>query len=157
MAGFAAMGATSPLDWCGPDQLRRSRSSNLILVFGAAVLLAVLVGSPRSVGAPVRTFSGLPTAAVASADGRELTLRFIGAAPYDADNPCSASYRAVLNETDDEVRLRILERSSHWHGLLVCTLEGYPRTVVAALDDPIGARDLVVGPDGRTTPVTTLR
>lgn len=150
------MGATSPLDWDGPDQLRRSRSSNLILVFGAAVLLAVLVGAPRSVGAPFRAFSGSPTAVLASADGRELTLQLVGAAPYDGDNPCSASYRAVVKETDDEVRLRILEQRPRWQGVLICTGVGYQRTVVAALDDPIGARDLVVGPDERTTPVTTL-
>lgn len=81
-----------------------------------------------------------------SADGRSLLIVFVGGRTFDPDDPCSHDYRAVVEESGDEVRVSIESRSPPppmGTTEFGCTAEGYFRTVTAALTEPLGERALV--------------
>lgn len=89
-----------------------------------------------------------------SADGREVLIVLVGGRPFDAADPCSVDYRAVVDETTDAVRISIESRSPPPPaGPLVCTLEGHNRTVGAELDAPLDGRALIEDQFDRVQPV----
>jgi len=89
-------------------------------------------------------------------DGAGLVISFVGRAEYRAGEPCTASYRAVATESDEQVRVVILARSPRTAPSdrpVVCSLAGYSHTVEVALTRPLAGRVLVEEQFEREHPV----
>lgn len=147
-------------EWDAPDPpLRRSRLSNHLLLVGASLLVALCTrwsstsGSIGRGGDVVNTVTHGPDSYTISADDRELRVHFIGAAPYEADDPCSSAYSAVVSESHETVRVRVMERSPRGTGKVFCLAKGYFRSVTHLLNEPLGARRVVSGVTGREIPL----
>lgn len=91
-------------------------------------------------------------------DGRTLTLEFVGGPEYDADDPCTVDYRALVEETTTEVRVHLEERVPPTDLTEVaCESMGYFRSAVAELDRPLGDRIVRHEPSGSGVPVADER
>ena len=89
---------------------------------------------------PPGAWSGART----SDDGRSLVSFFVGAAEYEPDQPCTMRYVPAVEVTETEVHVAIRgERPATADGTIVCTLEGYSRSVNVELSNPFGDRTLV--------------
>lgn len=89
-------------------------------------------------------------ARVASSDGRELLVVFVGAREYNPEDGCSVDYRIAAEEIGDEVRVRIgaVENPPLPEGF-GCTMEGHRRHVRVRLAEPLGDRRVVEAQYGR--------
>lgn len=94
----------------------------------------VLVDDPLGSG----SWSGART----STDGNSVLLFFVGAADYQAGDPCTMRYVATVEESDTEVRVAI--RGERPPGRAACTLLGHGRSIRVDLAQPFGERELIV-------------
>lgn len=91
--------------------------------------------------------------ATVSADGRHVTLHFVGASDRPND-PCGADYTARAVESDAAV-VAIVEVHSHVSTPVMCTAIGYGRTATLDLSRPLGDRAVLDMRQG--LPVTVSR
>lgn len=75
-----------------------------------------------------------------SRDGTQITVQFAGSRPHKASDPCSARYKANTFESAQHVRIAIAAVAPRNVDRRVCSMEGYSRTVTAALKAPLGNR-----------------
>jgi hypothetical protein len=88
--------------------------------------------------------------ATGTADGRQLTVSFVGA-PDTGDKPCGADYTAEAVESATAVVIIV---TSHGGGFAVgCTAVGARRTATAELAEPLGQRAVLEVVEGRPVPV----
>jgi hypothetical protein len=83
---------------------------------------------------------------------RGLLLTFVGGPPVtDVPNPCATSYRAEVDESDDEVvvTIRTLPPSIPLPREFACPAMGYFRTVSANLGRPLDDRRVLDGATGK--------
>jgi hypothetical protein len=69
-------------------------------------------------------------------------LLFVGAAEYQAGDPCTMRYVATVEESETEVRVAI--HGERPPGRAVCRLLGHWRSVTVDLSQPFGDRELIV-------------
>lgn len=73
-----------------------------------------------------------------SPDGRQVLINLVGAAPFEAGDPCTAEYSATAEETAEQVSVVITGvRPS---GSYACRSVGYLRSVTLDLVEPLGGR-----------------
>ncbi len=83
--------------------------------------------------------------------GRWLVIDFVGARP--GEGPCSAHYGAEVDERPDQVVVRLGAVDDDGPELSegeACTSEGYIRTLVLPLSEPLAGRPVVDGVSGVT-------
>lgn len=97
-------------------------------------------------------------AATVSADGRSLTVQFIGARD-GADQPCGADYTAEAVESD--LAVVVVVHGTGYTGPrpsstypIACDLVGYGRSAVVQLARPLGDRAVLEVKEGLPVPVT---
>lgn len=90
--------------------------------------------------------------AVASSDGRHLTVSFTGA-PEGADQPCGADYTAQAVESELAVVVIVVEHPNALPG--ACAGVGAIRTAVADLASPLADRAVLEVRQGLPVPVVT--
>ena len=95
------------------------------------------IGSP-----PASRLAQIPVhEASVSADGRTLTLKFVGAAPFDRDDPCTHDYEAAIERSIDELRFSVFEQPHPGAANATCDLLGFRRSLDVEVDPPfIGHR-----------------
>ena len=95
------------------------------------------IGSP-----PASRLAQIPVhEASVSADGRTLTLKFVGAAPFDRDDPCTHDYEAAIERSIDELRFSVFEQPHPGAANATCDLLGFRRSLDVEVDPPfIGQR-----------------
>jgi hypothetical protein len=82
-------------------------------------------------------------------DRRGVVLVFVGGRAYSATDPCSVRYIASVRETKREVNVVVTGESPPGSAAgVVCTMEGYSRTLTVRLRAPLGHRLLT----GSATP-----
>jgi hypothetical protein len=103
------------------------------------------VGSPRA-----SRLAQIPVQeASLSADGRTLTLKFVGAAPFDRDDPCTYDYEAAIERSIDELRFSVFEQPHPGAANAICDLLGFRRPLDVEIDPPfIGHRLSETSSDG---------
>jgi hypothetical protein len=87
--------------------------------------------------------SGGLTGTRTSPDGRSLVVTFVGGAPYTPGKACTVAYRAEVTESAGEVTVQLFSvggGATADSENVVCTLEGYFRSVEVGLDAPLGDR-----------------
>jgi hypothetical protein len=120
-----------------------------ILAGTRIVAVAVCVGSCGMVGSSSNESAGSSwDAARTSSAGRSVVLVFTGGPDYDPADPCSSNYRVRVDERDDRVVLGLVtikpdvDRSADVDDV-GCVALGYPRTITAQLDAPLGTRTVI--------------
>lgn len=87
--------------------------------------------------------SGGLTGTRTSPNGQSLVVTFIGGAPYVSGEACTVAYRAEVTESAGEVTVQLFSIGGGAFGdseTVVCTLQGYSRSVEIGLDAPLGDR-----------------
>lgn len=75
----------------------------------------------------------------------DLVVLFLGRASFSNSDPCTSSYRALVSESDSEVRIGIVEsRPSVADNGHACRSVGFRRTLDVRLSLPLGSRQLFV-------------
>jgi hypothetical protein len=71
-------------------------------------------------------------------DRRSLRVGFVGAAEFDPDDLCTASYEAAVAVVDGQLQIGVfaLEHPKPPQEGDACTLEGYPRELTIELPEP---------------------
>jgi hypothetical protein len=97
-------------------------------------------------------------AATVSADGRRLTVRFVGA-PGTAAVPCGVDYTTETVESGSAVVVILVEHfyTGDPKGIDGCADVGADRTATADLDQPLGDRAVLEVREGRPVPVTVAK
>jgi hypothetical protein len=72
---------------------------------------------------------------------RTVRMFLVGAAPYEPGNPCTADYKASVEETATEVRVAFIGRRPP--GQVDCDAVGHQRSIEVALTSPLGDRTLI--------------
>lgn len=85
--------------------------------------------------------SGAWASARTSADGRQVLVQVIGAAPFKAGDPCTADYSATTQETPEQVTVEI--SGVRPSGIDICPSIGYPRSLTIDLAEPLGDRRFI--------------
>jgi hypothetical protein len=86
---------------------------------------------------------------VAIAEGRLVTLEFIGGKPFMLGDPCSHDYFGWAQRAGDELQAAVVDVTPRIPApegdVILCTLGGYPRAVTVELEEPFSGttvRDL---------------
>ena len=130
----------------------------LFTILGTSVKVTQIAVSNKVSVVPPEWDSNNPPAglsiesAVASLDGRHLTVSFTGA-PEGADQPCGADYTAEAVESELAVVVIVIEHRNALPG--ACAGVGATRTAVADLASPLADRAVLEVRQGLPVPVVT--
>ena len=127
--------------------MRMIRRSFVVMPFCFAMVWATAANAVASGGSVIgpAQMEGIRT----TPDGQGVVLVFVGGRSYRATDPCSVRYSATVRETEREVNVVVTGAGPPGSATgVVCTSEGYQRTLTVRLRAPLGHRQL----SGSATP-----
>jgi hypothetical protein len=144
-----------------------------LVVGGVAVVVTTVIGGRGTTATHVSTVGGTAGAGALPAgqsrtsvgvsiggsvritgNGRHLLISFTGGPPFKSSEPCSVDYRAIVTETRQQVRVRLIASSPKHVGIVVCAAAGFSRHLSVSLAQPLGQRALIDDQTGQVLPIS---